>query len=103
MRLADVRPVRWQRSYPRSKGLGRMKDAEGIVGEALDLADFIKAHPSAVIQGWADKMRKEGGDHPFSWCVAKATFVDNPKAFAAAVHQAAFGKTPMERKKEKKA
>jgi len=48
-------------------------------------------------------MRSEGGDHPFTWCVKKASkFAGDPKAFCGAVHLAAYGMTPTQRKAQKK-
>jgi hypothetical protein len=73
------------------------------VGTKPSLVDFVKAEPQASISGWAEKMRREGGDHPHSWCAKKAAkFSKDPNAFCAAVHMAAYGKTPSQRKAEKK-
>jgi hypothetical protein len=73
-----------------------------VEGKTLDLVDFIKAHPEAAIRGWAEKMKREGGDHPHAWCAKKAAkFSSDPNAFCAAVHMEAFGMTPSQRAKKK--
>lgn len=65
------------------------------------LADFIKARPHYAIEAWSRKMLREGGDHPFTWCVKKASkFASDPEAFCAAVHLTAYGKTPAQRSKK---
>jgi len=79
----------------------RRRKTTSTVGEPVGLLDLLKGNPDAVIDSWARKMKVEGGDHPFTWCVRKATFVEDPKGFCGAVHMAAFGKTPMELKKNK--
>ena len=67
-----------------------------------DLEDFVKAHIPDLIKAWADKMKREGGEHPFSWCLAKAKkFSDDPEAFCASVYQEAYGMMPVERKAKK--
>lgn len=74
-----------------------------IIGQGLDLVDFVKANPGKVVAGWATKMKKEGGKHPFTYCVKKAKdFASDPAAFCAAAHMEAFGTTPAERTKAKK-
>lgn len=71
--------------------------------KSKDLVDFIKAETPDLIKSWAEKMKQEGGEHPFSWCVAKAKkFSKDPEAFCAATHKEAFGMTPMEIKEQKK-
>jgi len=75
------------------------------IGKVLGLEDLIKAHPDMIIKGWAEKMKREGGDHPHTWCRQKAVkFASDPDAFCAAVHMEAYGMTTMQRKdkKEKK-
>lgn len=65
--------------------------------------DLTKGGSEATIEGWAEKMKKEGGEHPFQWCVKKiGDNVNNPEGFCAAVHVKAYNKTPMQRKMEKK-
>jgi len=79
-------------------------DPTPIIGDKPDLVDFLKAHASASTRGWARKMKREGGEHPFTWCSNKVRgigFTDDPNAFCAAVHLAAYGMTPMQRKKAK--
>ena len=67
-----------------------------------DLADFVKAETPTLIKSWAEKMKKEGGAHPFTWCVAKAKkFSKDHQAFCASVHQEAYGMTPSQRKAKK--
>lgn len=77
-------------------------DTDVLVGETLGLVDFIKANPTEVIEAWGKKMKREGGDKPFDWCVKSAGFADDPEAFCSAVHEAAYGKTPSERAASKK-
>lgn len=74
----------------------------GVVGNQMGLFDLLKSDSNAAIEGWAAKMRREGGEHPFRWCVEKTkAFASDPEAFCASVHQRAFGKTPSERAAEK--
>jgi len=76
---------------------------EPVIGTRPSLIDFVKAEPSASISGWAAKMKREGGSHPHSWCSKKAAkFASDPAAFCAAVHLAAYNKTPSQDKSEKK-
>lgn len=72
------------------------------VVQKIDKADLIKAFTPSVLKSWAEKMRKEGGEHPFQWCVNKASsFIGDPKGFCAVVHKEAYGMTPMQKKKKK--
>jgi len=87
----------------RLKKMMKGSDPIPIIGESLDLVDFLKAHPSKAIQAWAAKMKREGGDHPYTFCLKKARdFASDPNAFCAAVHLEAFGMTPSQRKAAKK-
>jgi hypothetical protein len=83
--------------------LAHVPEMKPAIGQKLALVDFVKAEPHASISGWAAKMKKEGGEHPHAWCAKKAAkFASDPNAFCASVHMAAYGKTPMQRKAEKK-
>jgi hypothetical protein len=76
---------------------------EDVQRETLDIVDFVKGNSPAVIAGWAKKMKKEGGEHPHTWCAQKAAkFASDPNAFCAAVHMQAYGMTPSQRSKKGK-
>lgn len=73
-----------------------------VMQQLVDQADVLLK--SSPLEGWARKMKAEGGEHPFTWCVNKASaFIDDPKGFCAKIHLLAYGKTPMQRKAERKA
>lgn len=77
-------------------------DDESMVGDIPGLIDFVKGHPHAVLEGWAEKMKRDGGEHPFAWCMKHAPDgIDDKEAFCGAVHQRAFGMTPSEKKSKK--
>ncbi|MFA7070403.1 MAG: hypothetical protein WC144_06140, partial [Sulfurimonas sp.] len=60
-------------------------------------------HKAGSLEGWVEKMKKHGGEHPFNWCLSQMKDnINNPEGFCAKIHKKAFGKTPMERKAEKK-
>lgn len=85
------------------RSLDLRKNNPRVGKPARTLLDLVKGDSEAVMESWARKMKIEGGEHPFTWCVKKAKkFADDPEGFCSAVHQKAFGKTPMERKIEKK-
>lgn len=62
--------------------------------------EFAKAEGGggmAAIRGWAKRMRREGGKHPFTWCQKTASKHGLGDAFCARVHMEAFGRTPSEK------
>lgn len=85
----------------RNRDLAKNNPKIGIPEKTL--IDLVKSNSNEVLEGWSRKMKIEGGEHPFSWCVTKAKkFADDPEAFCGKIHSLAFGKTPMEMKEEKK-
>ncbi len=80
-----------------------MKRKEIVIGEDLDLVDFIKAYPVKALDGLAESMKREGGDHPFAWCIEKlGGSIKEPQAICASAHLKAFGATPAQRRAKEK-
>jgi len=73
-----------------------------LVGRPLGVLDFIKSQAGTVLDGWAEKMIREGGEHPHIWCVERASkFASDPQAFCASVHMRAYGMPPGQRREGK--
>lgn len=78
--------------------------SDDIIGEPLGLVDFLKAHPVKALDSLADAMKREGGDHPFAWCVSKLEGkAEDARAVCASAHMKAYGVTPAQRRAQEKA
>jgi len=83
------------------RGLQTLKKA--YFKQILNKLFEFDLHKAGSLEGWVEKMKKHGGEHPFNWCLSQMKDnINNPEGFCAKIHKKAFGKTPMERKAEKK-